>query len=172
MSEEDGRKMKTSSSSDDKKKKRRKKRKRRKKLGAALTPQQAALAELNPAVKGPEPARATPVPRGRTSKRRTACKKSKEPPREPLPLPLASDGPLKEPRPAGARVPPPTPSPPHVQLRECLRWEGALQDPRAEEERLETYRANRRRRYAAQRDAPPEAPLARIPAAPPGRRAL
>ncbi|XP_019751993.1 protein LIAT1 [Hippocampus comes] len=168
MSEEDGRKMKTSSSSDDKKKKRRKKRKRRKKLGAPHTPQQAALAELNPAVKPPEPA-----PRGQTPKRRAACKKSKEPPREP-PLPLASDGDLKEPRPAGSRVPPPTPSPtpPDAQVSECLRWEGALQDPRAEEERLEAYRANRRRRYAAQRDAPPAAPLARTPAPPLSRRAF
>ena len=31
--------------------------------------------------------------------------------------------------------------------RESLRWEGALEDPQAEERRLELYRANRRQRY-------------------------
>lgn len=99
------------------------------------------------------------MPRGQTPKRRAARKKSKEPPGEP-PRPPVSDGDLKEPRPAGARAPP-SPTPPDAQVRECLRWEGALQDPRAEEERLEAYRANRRRRYAARRDAPPAPPLSR-----------
>ncbi|KAJ8266742.1 hypothetical protein GJAV_G00134190 [Gymnothorax javanicus] len=33
------------------------------------------------------------------------------------------------------------------QCQESLRWEGVLADPLAEEERMELYRANRRRRY-------------------------
>ncbi|XP_068456571.1 protein LIAT1 [Clinocottus analis] len=40
-----------------------------------------------------------------------------------------------------------------VQARETLRWEGVLEDPQAEEKRLELYRANRRQRYNAHRDA-------------------
>uniref|UniRef100_A0A3P8TGX9 Uncharacterized protein n=1 Tax=Amphiprion percula TaxID=161767 RepID=A0A3P8TGX9_AMPPE len=40
-----------------------------------------------------------------------------------------------------------------VQARESLRWEGALQDPQAEAKRLEQYRANRRQRYIAHREA-------------------
>ncbi|CAL8265656.1 unnamed protein product [Merluccius merluccius] len=35
------------------------------------------------------------------------------------------------------------------QARESLRWEGVLEDPLAEEERLELYRAKRRQRYLA-----------------------
>ncbi|XP_034462365.1 protein LIAT1 [Hippoglossus hippoglossus] len=38
------------------------------------------------------------------------------------------------------------------QARESLRWEGALEDPQAEEKRLELYRANRRQRYITHRD--------------------
>ncbi|CAB1418253.1 unnamed protein product [Pleuronectes platessa] len=38
------------------------------------------------------------------------------------------------------------------QARESLRWEGALEDPEAEEKRLELYRANRRQRYITHRD--------------------
>lgn len=37
--------------------------------------------------------------------------------------------------------------------KESLRWEGVLQDPQAEEKRLELYRANRRQRYIAHREA-------------------
>ncbi|XP_033502645.1 uncharacterized protein LOC117269602 [Epinephelus lanceolatus] len=40
-----------------------------------------------------------------------------------------------------------------TQARESLRWEGVLEDPQAEEKRLELYRANRRQRYIAHRDA-------------------
>ncbi|XP_068572709.1 protein LIAT1 [Cebidichthys violaceus] len=40
-----------------------------------------------------------------------------------------------------------------AQARESLRWEGVLEDPQAEEKRLELYRANRRQRYIAHRDA-------------------
>ncbi|KAG7237392.1 hypothetical protein INR49_032437, partial [Caranx melampygus] len=40
-----------------------------------------------------------------------------------------------------------------TQARESLRWEGVLEDPQAEEKRLELYRANRRQRYIAQREA-------------------
>lgn len=40
-----------------------------------------------------------------------------------------------------------------VQARESLRWEGVLQDPQAEAKRLEMYRANRRQRYIAHREA-------------------
>lgn len=36
---------------------------------------------------------------------------------------------------------------------ESLRWEGMLEDRRAEEERLEVYRANRRQRYVSHREA-------------------
>lgn len=36
---------------------------------------------------------------------------------------------------------------------ESLRWEGMLEDPQAEEERLEVYRANRRQRYVSHREA-------------------
>lgn len=36
---------------------------------------------------------------------------------------------------------------------ESLRWEGVLEDPQAEEERLEVYRANRRQRYVSHREA-------------------
>lgn len=36
---------------------------------------------------------------------------------------------------------------------ESLRWQGVLEDPRAEEERLEVYRANRRQRYVSHREA-------------------
>ena len=39
------------------------------------------------------------------------------------------------------------------QARESLRWEGALEDPQAEEKRLELYRANRRQRYITHRDS-------------------
>uniref|UniRef100_A0A3P8ZKD9 Si:ch211-274p24.2 n=1 Tax=Esox lucius TaxID=8010 RepID=A0A3P8ZKD9_ESOLU len=38
-----------------------------------------------------------------------------------------------------------------VQDMESLRWEGMLEDPLAEERRLEVYRANRRQRYLLQR---------------------
>ncbi|XP_044079086.1 protein LIAT1 [Siniperca chuatsi] len=40
-----------------------------------------------------------------------------------------------------------------AQARESLRWEGVLEDPQAEEKRLELYRANRRHRYIAHREA-------------------
>lgn len=36
---------------------------------------------------------------------------------------------------------------------ESLRWEGMLEDPQAEEERLVVYRANRRQRYISHREA-------------------
>lgn len=36
---------------------------------------------------------------------------------------------------------------------DSLRWEGALEDPTAEAQRLEVYRANRRKRYMASRQA-------------------
>lgn len=39
-----------------------------------------------------------------------------------------------------------------VQTRESLRWEAALEDPQAEDKRLELYRANRRQRYIARRE--------------------
>lgn len=35
------------------------------------------------------------------------------------------------------------------QAQESLRWEGVLDDPIAEAERLEVYKANRRKRYMA-----------------------
>ncbi|XP_016130475.1 protein LIAT1 [Sinocyclocheilus grahami] len=37
--------------------------------------------------------------------------------------------------------------------QDSLRWEGALEDPTAEAQRLEVYRANRRKRYMASRQA-------------------
>ncbi|KAI4897573.1 hypothetical protein NFI96_020856 [Prochilodus magdalenae] len=37
------------------------------------------------------------------------------------------------------------------QTQESLRWEGVLEDPAAEAERMELYRANRRKRYMASR---------------------
>jgi len=37
----------------------------------------------------------------------------------------------------------------NTQARESLRWDGVLEDPLAEEERLEAYRARRRQRYLA-----------------------
>ncbi|XP_022594441.1 protein LIAT1 [Seriola dumerili] len=40
-----------------------------------------------------------------------------------------------------------------TQARESLRWEGVLEDPQAEEKRLELYRASRRQRYNAHREA-------------------
>uniref|UniRef100_A0A3Q3KTX5 Uncharacterized protein n=1 Tax=Labrus bergylta TaxID=56723 RepID=A0A3Q3KTX5_9LABR len=40
---------------------------------------------------------------------------------------------------------------PSSQHGESLRWEGALEDPQAEEKRLELYRANRRQRYISHR---------------------
>ncbi|XP_076024732.1 uncharacterized protein LOC143014637 [Genypterus blacodes] len=40
-----------------------------------------------------------------------------------------------------------------AQARESLRWEGVLEDPQAEERRMEAYRANRRQRYLAHREA-------------------
>lgn len=39
-----------------------------------------------------------------------------------------------------------------TQARESLRWEGALDDPQEEENRLELYRANRRQRYIQHRE--------------------
>ncbi|XP_072301594.1 protein LIAT1 [Eucyclogobius newberryi] len=36
--------------------------------------------------------------------------------------------------------------------RESVRWEGALDDPLKEEQRLEVYRANRRQRYVRHRE--------------------
>ncbi|XP_061658562.1 protein LIAT1 [Syngnathoides biaculeatus] len=139
MSEEEQQhKLKISSSSDDKKKKRKKRKKRKKHTPPRYT------VDPNPAV---EPAvRVTPVPRGQTSKRRAACKKNKEPPREPPP-PADDIPPDDDP----VTAPDETVLDEHA--RECLRWEGVLPDPWAEEERLEAYRANRRRRYAALRDA-------------------
>ncbi|XP_077403785.1 uncharacterized protein LOC144036773 [Vanacampus margaritifer] len=175
MSEEDNHKMKTSSSSDDKKKKR-KKRKKRKKVCTSHTPTEQPVEPIS-AVKLSDAIQVTPVPRAQTSKRRVMCKKGKDPPKEP-PLTIASDSNPKEPELAPVPTsptpptpppqtppppppqtpqtpPPPTPSPTpsDVQVRECLRWEGVLQDAGAEEERLDAYRANRRRRYVAQRDA-------------------
>ncbi|KAJ8377571.1 hypothetical protein AAFF_G00255890 [Aldrovandia affinis] len=47
------------------------------------------------------------------------------------------------------------------QAQESLRWEGALDDPVAEAERMEIYRANRRRRYlSTQQSAMPSTPTA------------
>ncbi|KAG7516494.1 hypothetical protein JOB18_032903 [Solea senegalensis] len=46
---------------------------------------------------------------------------------------------------------------PSSQARESLRWEGELGDPRAEEQRLELYRADRRQRYITHRAAQYEA---------------
>ncbi|XP_051258028.1 protein LIAT1 [Dicentrarchus labrax] len=40
-----------------------------------------------------------------------------------------------------------------TQARESLRWEGVLEDPQAEEKRLELYKANRRQRYISHREA-------------------
>lgn len=40
-----------------------------------------------------------------------------------------------------------------VQTMESLRWDGVLEDPQAEEKRLELYRANRRQRYISHREA-------------------
>lgn len=40
-----------------------------------------------------------------------------------------------------------------AQARESLRWEGVLEDPHADEKRLELYRANRRQRYLSHREA-------------------
>lgn len=40
-----------------------------------------------------------------------------------------------------------------MQASESLRWEGVLEEPRAEEKRLELYRANRRQRYISHREA-------------------
>lgn len=40
-----------------------------------------------------------------------------------------------------------------AQTRDSLRWVGVLEDPQAEEERLELYRANRRQRYISHREA-------------------
>uniref|UniRef100_A0A672GB49 Uncharacterized protein n=1 Tax=Salarias fasciatus TaxID=181472 RepID=A0A672GB49_SALFA len=40
-----------------------------------------------------------------------------------------------------------------ARAKESLRWEGVLQDPQAEAQRLERYRAGRRLRYAAHREA-------------------
>lgn len=40
-----------------------------------------------------------------------------------------------------------------IQARESLRWEGVLEDPQAEEKRMELYRANRRQRYVSHREA-------------------
>ncbi|XP_041808710.1 protein LIAT1 [Chelmon rostratus] len=40
-----------------------------------------------------------------------------------------------------------------AQARESLRWEGVMEDPHADEKRLELYRANRRQRYLSHREA-------------------
>lgn len=40
-----------------------------------------------------------------------------------------------------------------AQTMESLRWDGVLEDPQAEEKRLELYRANRRQRYISHREA-------------------
>nr|XP_046267323.1 protein LIAT1 [Scatophagus argus]XP_046267324.1 protein LIAT1 [Scatophagus argus]XP_046267325.1 protein LIAT1 [Scatophagus argus] len=40
-----------------------------------------------------------------------------------------------------------------AQARESLRWQGELEDPQAEEKRLELYRANRRQRYISHKEA-------------------
>lgn len=42
---------------------------------------------------------------------------------------------------------------PGARATESLRWEGVLEDPQAEEKRLELYRANRRQRYIAHGEA-------------------
>lgn len=56
---------------------------------------------------------------------------------------------------SGCRAPAPgyQSEPSSTQARESLRWEGVLEDPQAEEKRLELYRANRRQRYIAHREA-------------------
>ncbi|CAL1573147.1 unnamed protein product [Knipowitschia caucasica] len=38
------------------------------------------------------------------------------------------------------------------EARETVRWEGALEDPEMEEQRLEVYKANRRERYVQERE--------------------
>ncbi|XP_061905153.1 protein LIAT1 [Entelurus aequoreus] len=148
MSEEDVHKMKICSSSEDKKKKRKKK----KGFAASLTstqhsakPPEAVHLTLTPAC---------PRPRGQTSKLRVACKKSKDRP--------PADKPVKElsaSRRSGAtracRV-----AELSAQARESLRWEEAVEDPQAEEERLEVYRVNRRRRYVAQQEVQQASTLA------------
>ncbi|XP_077448654.1 uncharacterized protein LOC144068202 isoform X2 [Stigmatopora argus] len=122
---------------DDKKKKKRKKRKKRKKVDTPVSPPQLPD-EANPVVKAPEVVQVTTVARVQMSKRRP--KKNKDPLRDPQPT--KEESPVEEPEVAEL----------DMQVRECLRWEGVLEDPWAEEERLEEYRANRRRRYTAQRD--------------------
>ncbi|KAK7143840.1 hypothetical protein R3I93_014872 [Phoxinus phoxinus] len=47
--------------------------------------------------------------------------------------------------------------------QDSLRWEGALEDPIAEAQRLEVYRANRRKRYMASRTFTPVCALTQTP---------
>ncbi|XP_061755200.1 protein LIAT1 [Nerophis ophidion] len=145
--EEDVHKMKICCSSEDKKKKRKKK-----VFAASLTsPQHSA--------KPPEAVHLTLMPacpraRGQTSKLRVTCKKSKD--RAP------ADKPVKE-LSASRRIGPVRAScvaELSAQARESLRWEEAVEDPQAEEERLEVYRANRRRRYVAQQEVQQASALA------------
>ncbi|XP_059207931.1 protein LIAT1 [Centropristis striata] len=121
------------------KRKKKKKKKKRKKANASTTP---------PKNTDKPPAETSPA--------------SMQPPQSPGPSPVRVQ--LPKLRGSGRRSRKDSPAPRHrtgsssrelsIQARESLRWEGALEDPQAEEERLELYRANRRQRYIAHRDAP------------------
>ncbi|TNN66428.1 Protein LIAT1 [Liparis tanakae] len=140
------------SSDDTKKNKKKKKRKKttpttgntEKPRAVSLPPETSPVSPLNP--QSPD------QPRGQLPKLRAAGKKNGER--------LAGSGRRSKKHQHKDPLAPPTAA--HrassvgrlgAQARESLRWEGVLEDPQAEERRLELYRANRRQRYNAHRDA-------------------
>ncbi|KAL6098785.1 uncharacterized protein ACO6RY_17855 [Pungitius sinensis] len=128
-----------------------KKRKKRRKVTASATettdkpqdvsspPETSAVSLLTPK----SPCR----PRGQLPKLTASSRKSGERPRRSNQHPEDSPAPLQAAHKASGA------GQLGAQARESLRWEGVLEDPRAEEKRLELYRADRRRRYVAHRDA-------------------
>ncbi|XP_030010861.1 protein LIAT1 [Sphaeramia orbicularis] len=137
-------------------KKKKKKKKKRKKAPASNTPPKHTEKPHTVSVP-PETSPVsllTPVypPQGRPPRLKTASRKdgerlgssgrtSEKKPSKDSPTDRTSTAPKQD------RVEEPSP-----RTRESLRWEEVLEDPQAEEERLELYRANRRQRYMAHRE--------------------
>ncbi|KAM7398196.1 hypothetical protein PAMA_006207 [Pampus argenteus] len=146
MPEDQNCKLLQPSRSTDKKRKKKLKKKKRKKTTASIAP--------------PEEKRPTDLglPQGQVSKLRSTSKdgewlagsgrRSKKHPEDSPALLTTTNKTNSSAAPAQGYV-----SELSAQARESLRWEGVLEDPQAEEKRLELYRANRRQRYIAYREA-------------------
>ncbi|KAM8900672.1 protein LIAT1 [Spinachia spinachia] len=128
-----------------------KKRKKRPKVTASATeradePQDVSLPPETSTVSLPPP-KSPGQPRGQLPKLTASSRRSGERLRRSQQRPKDSAAPLQAAHQASGN------GQLGAQARESLRWEGVLEDPRAEEKRLELYRARRRQRYVAHRDA-------------------